>query len=37
MVRPSCRDAMLDAAEVLLSEQGAWRLTLGKGNFEWKR
>lgn len=28
MVRPSCRDAMLDAAEVLLSEQGAWRLTL---------
>ena len=28
MVRPSCRDLMLDAAEVLLTEQGAWRLTL---------
>lgn len=28
MVRPSCKDLMLDAAEVLLTEQGAWRLTL---------
>jgi AcrR family transcriptional regulator len=28
MVRPSSRDLMLDAAEVLLTEQGAWRLTL---------
>lgn len=28
MVRPSCKDQMLDAAEVLLTEQGAWRLTL---------
>ena len=28
MVRPSCKDSMLDAAEVLLTEQGAWRLTL---------
>lgn len=28
MVRPSGKDAMLDAAEVVLTEQGAWRLTL---------
>jgi len=28
MVRPSSKDAMLDAAEVVLTEQGAWRLTL---------
>lgn len=28
MVRPSGKEAMLDAAEVVLTEQGAWRLTL---------
>lgn len=28
MVRPSGKDSMLDAAEVVLTEQGAWRLTL---------
>ena len=28
MVRPSGKDAMLDAAEVVMTEQGAWRLTL---------
>ncbi len=28
MARPSGKDAMLDAAEVVLTEQGAWRLTL---------
>lgn len=28
MVRPSGRDAMLNAAETVLTKQGAWRLTL---------
>lgn len=28
MVRPSGKEAMLDAAEVVFTEQGAWRLTL---------
>lgn len=28
MVRPSGKEGMLDAAEVVLTEQGAWRLTL---------
>src|SRR5690554_3095303 len=28
MARPNTKDAMLDAAEVVLTQQGAWRLTL---------